>query len=66
MRGMDETSGSLFNYVDLEQRIPERHPLREIRQVVMYGWLPRGKRFSVDAGMISVAAMYTASELQHG
>jgi hypothetical protein len=32
----------------------------------MYGWLPRGKRFSVDAGMISVAAMYTASELQHG
>ncbi|MET4129603.1 hypothetical protein ACSSV6_002743 [Roseovarius sp. MBR-38] len=34
MRGMDETSGSLFSYVDLEQRIPERHPLREIRQVV--------------------------------
>ncbi|WP_336421185.1 transposase, partial [Roseovarius sp. D22-M7] len=29
----------------------------------MYGWLPRGKSVSVKAGMISVAAMYTASGL---
>lgn len=34
MRGTDETSGSLFSYVDLEERIPPRHPLRKIRQVV--------------------------------
>ena len=34
MRGTDETSGSLFSYVDLEARIPVRHPLRKIRQVV--------------------------------
>ena len=34
MRGADETSGSLFSYVDLEERIPPRHPLRKIRQVV--------------------------------
>ena len=34
MRGTDETSGSLFSYVDLEDRIPARHPLRKIRQVV--------------------------------
>ena len=34
MRGTDETSGSLFSYVDLEERIPVRHPLRKIRQVV--------------------------------
>ena len=34
MRGADETSGSLFSYVDLEERIPVRHPLRKIRQVV--------------------------------
>lgn len=34
MRGMDETSGSLFSYVDLEARIPARHPLRKIPQVV--------------------------------
>lgn len=31
----------------------------------MYGWLPRGKGFSIDAGVILVAAMYTASDLQH-
>jgi transposase len=34
MRGTDETSGPLFSYVDLEARIPARHPLRTIRQVV--------------------------------
>jgi len=34
MRGADGTSGSLFSYVDLEDRIPPRHPLRKIRQVV--------------------------------
>lgn len=34
MRGTDEVSGSLFSYVDLEARIPARHPLRTIRQVV--------------------------------
>jgi transposase len=31
----------------------------------MYGWLPQGKNISVEAGMISVAAMYTASDMQH-
>jgi hypothetical protein len=34
MRGTDEASGSLFSFVDLEERIPTRHPLRKIRQVV--------------------------------
>ena len=34
MRGSDKTSGSLFSYVDLEDRIPARHPLRKIGQIV--------------------------------
>jgi transposase len=34
MRGSDKTSGSLFSYVDVEARIPARHPLRTIRQIV--------------------------------
>jgi transposase len=34
MRGADETSGLLFSYVDIEARIPARHPLRQIRRVV--------------------------------
>lgn len=27
IRGTDEANGSLFSYVDLEERIPARHPL---------------------------------------
>ncbi len=34
MRGTDEAAGSLFSYVDLEERVPERHPLRLIRRIV--------------------------------
>lgn len=34
MRGTDEAIGSLFSYVDLEERVSPRHPLRKIRQVV--------------------------------
>jgi transposase len=34
MRGTDEAAGSLFSYVDLEERIPARHPLRKVRHVV--------------------------------
>jgi transposase len=31
MRGMDERSGALFSYVNLEARVPKSHPLRVIR-----------------------------------
>ena len=34
MRGMDARSGELFSYVDLEKRVPAKHPLRLIRGVV--------------------------------
>jgi len=34
MRGEDRKSGSLFSYVDLEARVPRRHPLRLIRVIV--------------------------------
>ena len=34
MRGTDDRSGKLFSYIDLEQRVPARHPLRAIRQLV--------------------------------
>jgi len=34
MRGSDERCGSLFSYVDLNERIPARHPLRKIRAIV--------------------------------
>lgn len=50
MRGTDEASGSLFSYVDLGARIPARHPLRKIRQVV------NDALASLDSGF---AALYT-------
>lgn len=34
MRGGDQSSGSLFSYVDLEGRVPSNHPLRLIREIV--------------------------------
>lgn len=34
MRGSDTRSGELFSYVDLDQRVPAKHPLRKIRQLV--------------------------------
>lgn len=49
-----------FRGVGLEvKRLPRRFAR------TMYGWLPRGKGFSVGAGVFSVAAIYTASGLQH-
>ena len=33
MRGSDGRNGSLFSYVDLEARVPARHPLRVIRRL---------------------------------
>jgi transposase len=34
MRGLDAKSGSLFSYVDLEKRVPVKHPLRVIKSIV--------------------------------
>jgi transposase len=34
MRGTDERSGGLFNYVDLEARVRADHPLRAIGSIV--------------------------------
>jgi transposase len=33
MRGLDERSGELFSYVDLERRVRPDHPLRRIREM---------------------------------
>ncbi len=34
MRGSHQGSGSLFSYVDLERRLPRKHPLRVIEAIV--------------------------------
>ena len=33
MRGEDRTTGALFSYVDVEARIPAKHPLRAMRRL---------------------------------
>jgi transposase len=58
MRGTDEKSGSLFSYVDLEDRIPAKHPLRKIRQVVndaLVGLDAEFEALYVDFGRPSIA-----------
>lgn len=37
MRGSDQQSGDLFSYVDIDARVPVRHPLRAIRAIVNEG-----------------------------
>jgi transposase/IS5 family transposase len=34
MRGSDSQNGTLFSYMNLEERVPARHPLRKIKTVV--------------------------------
>ena len=34
MRGSNKRTGELFSYIDIEERVPENHPLRLIRLIV--------------------------------
>src|ERR1700683_2675542 len=46
MRGEDRTSGALFSYVDVEARIPARHPLRAMRRLTSAALAELDARFS--------------------
>lgn len=46
MRGSDERTGALFSFVDLEERVPAKHPLRKIRQIVNEGLATLDGEFS--------------------
>ena len=59
-RGSDETRGALFSDVDLEARIPARHPLRKIRQVV------NGALVSLDAAFGGVVVEFRDSAIETG
>ena len=43
MRGSDERTGELFLYVDIEERVPQNHPLRLIRRTFL----------GIDAGRLT-------------
>ena len=58
MRGSDERSGDLFSYVDIEERIPPRHPLRAIRELVNEVLAALDREFSelyAESGRPSIA-----------
>src|ERR1700757_4312099 len=58
MRGSDLRTGELFSYVDLEQRVPESHPLRLIRRIVNEVLLALDGEFAKiygDSGRPSIA-----------
>ncbi len=58
MRGTDERTGELFSYVDLEKRVPAKHPLRLVRAVVNEVLAALDSDFSkayADSGRPSIA-----------
>jgi transposase len=58
MRGSDERTGELFSYVDLEKRVPAKHPLRLVRGVVNEVLAALDSDFSkayADSGRPSIA-----------
>jgi transposase len=46
MRGEDRTSGALFSYIDVEARIPAKHPLRTMRRLTNAALAELDPRFS--------------------
>lgn len=46
MRGNFEDQGGLFSYISLEDRVPEKHPLRKVRELVRAVMLDMDEDFS--------------------
>src|SRR4051812_42457874 len=58
VRGSDESSGSLFSYVNLEARVRGDHPLRVIREIVNAALIDLSRAFAAlytDFGRPSIA-----------
>ena len=58
MRGEDAKQEAMFSYVSPEQRVPQDHPLRPIREMVdsiLKEMSPRFARLYADVGRPSIA-----------
>ena len=58
MRGSDERTGELFSYVDIEERVPQNHPLRLIRNrpialSITHKWIAGDFGSQLDVGEAS-------------
>jgi transposase len=57
MRGSDERRGELFSYVDLEDRVPAKHPLRLIPRIINEVLVALDGKFAkiyADSGRLSI------------
>jgi len=66
MRGDERLQGGMFSYVTLEQRVPQDHPLREIRRltdVVMVSLSTAFDKMYSDSGRPSIAPEYVLRAL---
>ena len=57
MRGTDEQQPNMFSYISPEQRIPEDHPLRPVRQMVdeaLEALSPRFEKLYANTGRPSI------------
>ena len=50
MRGDDEICGSLFSYIDLEDRVRADHPLRPIREIANAALATQSRNNSIVSG----------------
>ena len=75
MRGYDQQVGAMFRYVGLEARVPQDHPLRLIRAVVVVFALCTGAAFAnksddasqfVEKLSIDIIAFLAEDDLSHG
>jgi hypothetical protein len=53
MHGSDERIGELFSYVDLEDRVPAKHPLRLIRRIVNEVLVALDSELAVPCGCLN-------------
>jgi len=61
MRGIQEKQGAMFSYVSQEDRIPQDHPLRKLREMVdpiLKSMSPRFAKLYAEAGRPSIPPEY--------
>lgn len=67
MRGSDARSGELFSYVDLDERVPAKHPLRLILRIVNDVLAALNSEFAIDAaGAARAPPMNPPTRSTHG
>ena len=54
MRGKDEQQLDVFSYISPEQRVPQDHPLRSLRAMLLSSLLFSQSKPSLDVGQLTL------------